>query len=240
MVRDYLCTTIGKNMENVKIALCLSGLIRNSFFCFPYIYNSFINTEYSTDIFIHTWNDSPVIELYKPKNVQIENQKEVLDFVLPQIKLKTDVSIKGNILNNISMYYSIKKCCDLVNNDYDIIIRCRFDLLLQEKINLKQIVNSILNKEYDIYIPNVQFNMGGYNDQLAIGSYSAMKIYSDCYFDIPNIANETKVWHPETFLGKFIDKNNLKIYQDNYDYRIVRNVQPTLHWPENPYNYLNL
>jgi hypothetical protein len=228
-------------MENVKIALCLSGLIRNSFFCFPYIYNSFLNTDYNVDVFVHTWNDSPIMDLYKPKKIEIENQKQILQQLLPLLKLNSNVRIEGNVQNNISMYYSIKKCFDLIaDEEYDVVIRCRFDLLLQEKIKFKQIVDDIINKKYDIYIPNTEFNMGGYNDQLAIGSYEAMKIYSDCFFHIVNISNEIGRWHPETFLGKHIDKNNLKIKQDNYDYRIVRNVQPILHWPENPYNYLNL
>jgi len=126
-------------MENVKVALCLSGLIRNSFFCFPYIYNSFLNNDYNVDVFVHTWNESPVLDLYKPKAIRIENQNEVLNAILPQIHLNKNITIEGNILNNISMYYSIKRCSDLVDDSYDIIIRCRFDLLLQEKINLKQV-----------------------------------------------------------------------------------------------------
>jgi hypothetical protein len=226
--------------DNPKIALCLSGLIRSSFFCFPYIYNSFLNNQYDLDVFIHTWNNSPIIDLYKPKKIEIENQKQVLDYLIPQIKLNSNVKIEGNIINNISMYHSIKRCSDLVDNSYDIIIRCRFDLLLQEKINLKVILNDILSKNYDIYIPNIEFNMGGYNDQLAVGSYNSMKIYSDCIFSISKIANQTGRWHPETFLKKYLDEFNMTIYQDDYDYRLVRRVNPVLNWPENPYNYLNV
>jgi hypothetical protein len=61
-------------MENqAKIALRLSGLIRNSFFCFPYIYNSFLNSEYKVDVFIHTWNESPTISLYNPLKFRYNN-----------------------------------------------------------------------------------------------------------------------------------------------------------------------
>lgn len=223
-----------------KIALCLSGLIRNSYFCFPYIYDSFLNQGLDVDVFIHTWNESPIINLYNPKNLMIENQKDILDFILPQINLNSDVRIEGRIANNVSMYYSIKRCNDLVDDEYDIIVRCRFDLLLQEDIQFKNIVQDILDKKYDIYIPNTEFNMGGYNDQLAIGSYSSMKLYSDCYFSLVEISNKIKRWHPETFLKEYLDSFDLKIYQDEYDYRIVRDVKPVLHWPENPYNYKNI
>jgi hypothetical protein len=230
-----------ENMETKtpKIALCLSGLTRNSFFCFPYIYQNFLNQGLDVDVFIHTWNDSPVIDLYNPKKYETENQGEILNLIRNQIHINS-VKVEGNINNNISMYYSIKKCFDLVPDNYDVVIRCRFDLILENKINLKEIVNGILNKEYDIFIPGRIFNVGGYNDQLAIGSYSAMKIYSDCILHLSELANELKRWHPESFLGLWLDTNNLKIQQDDYDYRIVRAVHPIFSWPENRYNFKNI
>ena len=225
--------------KNPKIALCLSGLIRNSFFCFPYIYQNFLNQGLDVDVFIHTWNESPTIELYNPKKYQIENQQQVIDNIKSQIDF-TSIKVEGNISNNISMYYSIKRCFDLVPSDYDIVIRCRFDLLLENNLDFKTIVNGILSKDCDIFIPGRSFNVGGYNDQLAIGSYSAMKIYSDCIINLNLLARELKRWHPESFLGVWLDKNNLKIQQDDYDYRIVRGVHPVFSWPEKKYNFKNI
>lgn len=222
----------------LKIGLCLSGLIRNSYFCFPYIYESFLNQGLNVDVFIHTWNESPTINLYNPKNYQIENRENVLKLILPQLELD-DIIIKGNVSNNISMFYSIQKCFELVPDDYDIIIRCRFDLLLQNKINLKEIIQGILNQKYDIFIPGRIFNVGGLNDQLAIGSYSAMKKYSDCILYLSQLAYELEVWHPESFLELWLDSNDLKIEQDDYDYRIVRGVFPELSWPEQKFLYIN-
>ena len=39
-----------------KIALCLSGEPRSSMFCFPYIYESFLDLgfEYEVDVYIHS------------------------------------------------------------------------------------------------------------------------------------------------------------------------------------------
>ena len=41
--------------KKTKIALCLSGEPRSSMFCFPYIYESFIDLgdKYEIDIYIH-------------------------------------------------------------------------------------------------------------------------------------------------------------------------------------------
>jgi len=226
--------------KSPKIALCLSGLIRHSFFCFPYIYQNFLNQGFDVDVFIHTWNESPTIQLYNPKKYQIQNQQQVIHNIKSQIDFGS-IKIEGSVPNNISMYYSIKKCFDLVPpSDYDIVIRCRFDLLLENNLDLKTIVSGISNKEYDIFIPGRIFNVGGYNDQLAIGSYSAMKVYSDCIFYLNLLARKLKKWHPESFLRVWLDKNNLKIQQDDYDYRIVRAVHPTFSWPEKQYNFKNI
>jgi hypothetical protein len=223
-----------------KIALCLSGLIRHSFFCFPYIYNSFLNSEYKVDVFIHTWNESPTISLYNALKYKIENETDVINQIRPQISLE-GIKIEGNINNNIKMFYSIKKCFELVPDDYDVVIRCRFDLLLQDKINLKHWVDRILLNEFDLYIPNERFNMGGFNDQLAIGSYNGMKIYSDCILYLHNLSKVLNRWHPESFLGMYLNQYNLKIIQDNYEYRIVKDVRPPiLHDPETPFNYKNI
>jgi hypothetical protein len=231
-----------ENMENKtpKIALCLSGLIRHSFFCFPYIYQTFLNQDLDVDVFIHTWNDSPTINLYNPKKYKIENETDVINHIRPQIPLD-GVRIEGNVNNNIKMFYSIKKCFELVPDDYDVVIRCRFDLFLRDKIDLKHWVDKILSNEIDLYIPNERFNMGGVNDQLAIGSYNGMKIYSDCIMYLNNLSKTLNRWHPESLLGTHLNQYNLKIIQDNYEYRIVKDVRhPILHDPGTPFNYNNI
>jgi hypothetical protein len=108
-----------------------------------------------------------VIDLYNPKKLEINSDKAALDMLIPMLNLN-GIEIAGNVYHNTLMYYSIKKCFDLIDEDYDIVIRARFDLLLQPKFSIENILNDLQNKKYDIYIPNEEFNMGGYNDQLAI------------------------------------------------------------------------
>jgi hypothetical protein len=223
----------------MKIALCLSGKVRSSMFCYPYIYDAFMNNEHEIHTFIHSWAHSRVFDLYKPKVLQINSDTDALNSILPMLDLN-NIKIEGNIHHNVLMYYSIKSCFDLIDDVYDIVIRSRFDLLLQPKFDIQSILNDLINKKYDIYIPNEEFNMGGYNDQLAIGTYDAMKIYSDTFFNLNEFAHELGRWHPETFLGKQLKDNNIKIHQTHWDYRIVKNVYVDTHWPENPYNFLNL
>lgn len=223
----------------MKIALCISGKPRSSMFCYPYIYDAFMNNEHQVDVFIHSWDECRVLDLYKPKKLEMNSDSDVLNMLLPMLDLN-GIKIEGNVQHNILMYYSIKACFDLIDDEYDIIIRARFDLLLQPKFDIESILTDLKNKKYDIYIPNEEFNMGGYNDQLAIGTYDIMKIYSDTFFNLNKFAHELGRWHPETFLGKQLKDNGINVYQTHWDYRLVRNVNVTTHWPENPYKFLNL
>mgnify|MGYP007113563026 FL=1 len=167
----------------MKIALCISGKPRSSMFCYPYIYDTFINNEHQVDTFIHSWDECRAIDLYNPKKLEINSDREALDVLVPILDLN-GIKIEGNTKNNMLMYYSIKKCFDLIEGEYDVVIRTRFDLLLQPKFDIESILNDLSNKKYDIYIPTEEFNMGGYNDQLAIGTYDAMKIYSDTFLNL--------------------------------------------------------
>ena len=223
----------------MKIALCISGKPRSSMFCYPYIYDTFINNKYQVDTFIHSWDECRAIDLYNPKKLEINSDKELLKVLAPMLDLN-GIKIEGNTNNNVLMYYSIKKCFDLIDEEYDIIIRARFDLLLQPEFDIETILTDLKNKKYDIYIPNEEFNMGGYNDQLAIGTSEAMKIYSNTFLNLNIFAHQLGRWHPETFLGKQLKDNNIKVHQTNWDYRLVRNVNVETHWPENPYKFLNL
>jgi hypothetical protein len=225
--------------DKVKVALCISGQPRSSMFCFPYIYDAFMNNNHQVDVFIHTWDNTRVIDLYNPKKVIIEDSKKVLDTLLPNITLH-NLKIEGNIEHNILMFYGIKQVYDLVDDDYDIVIRSRFDLLLQHKIDFQSIVDDLMSDIYDIFIPSEDFNMGGYNDQVAIGTKSSMKVYSETLDNINNLSHKLGRWHPESFLGKQLDNNNMRIKQLDWNYRLVRNVSVSTHWPENPYRFLNL
>lgn len=226
-------------MKNKKIALCISGQPRSSMFCYPYIYDAFINNDYDVDVFIHTWNYCRAIDLYKPKKLEIESEQDILKEILTQINLN-NIQIEGNVSNNILMYYSIKKCFDLIDSSYDIVIRSRFDLLLQPKFDIHTIIDELFSKKYEIYIPNEIFNMGGYNDQLAIGTYDSMEVYSNTIFNLNDFSQISGKWHPEMFLGMQLNQNNIKVYQSDIDYRLVRYSNVITHWPENTYKFLDL
>ena len=162
----------------MKIALSLSGITRSSMVCFPYIYDAFLNNSHKVDVFIHTWEKSRAIDLYNPKKFEIESipQSEILTHFSNQIIIPHDCKIDGHISNNLLQFYTLKKSFDLIPEDYDIVIRCRFDVIMQNKFDLTKILNQIVSNRYDIFCPDEVFNFGGYQDRIYIGTYKSIKI----------------------------------------------------------------
>jgi hypothetical protein len=218
----------------MKIALCLSGEARHSMFCFPYLWESFIDNGYDVDVYIHSWREFRALPLYSAKKVLIENEN-VIEEIKSNIHIPPATQIDGVIDNNIKMFYSFKKAFQLLNGKYDIVIRSRFDVFFNKKLDLKKIIDELVIGEYDIYIPNEEYNYSqiGYNDQMAIGTYPAMKIYSETLDNINQIVEKTLRWYPEDFLGIHLKNNSIRIKQTNIDYRLVRYVTPRLNY-ENP------
>jgi hypothetical protein len=210
----------------MKIALCISGKFRNSIFCFPTIYRNFI-LNYDTDVFIHTWDDiDDALNLYQPKKILVENEKDVLKLELAKLDLSNEVKVNpySNINNNILMYYGVKKVIEMVDDSYDFIIRIRPDLYLNTKLHLDTIFDDLNNKKYDLQIPNSRQNHTGMNDQIAIGKIKQMKYYSALIDNVNVISNSIKYWHPETILDVFLKTLGVSVNQLHYEYGIVRNV----------------
>ena len=194
----------------MKIAICISGLLRNYKETFNY-FNNFIIKDLKPDIFLFTDKyDKKCLDLYKPKDFGI--QKGIIDDNYNF--LNTHQSTIGiNMVNNfykISEVFKLKSKYELKNNfNYDLVIRCRFDSFFTEKIN---ILNIGIN---DIIIPNLDFYVNGIskyaiNDNFGIGSSSVMNIYSSIY-DKLNLYKNDIIFHPETIIGYNLYINNINI-----------------------------
>jgi hypothetical protein len=228
----------------MKIALCLSGKPTSSIFCFPYIYDTFLNNKnIQTDVFIHTWEDSKIINFYNPKKFEIEKYETdtILKFLFSNIVFPENMKVEGNITNNLLQFYSLKKVFDLVpENEYDYIVRCRFDVLIENKFCLEEIFNYISINKFDIFCPDEIFNFGGYQDRIYMGDYQSMKIASNIIENVNFLVNDLKKWHPETFLKRQLDEYDIKVYQKDINHRLIRKVNIETNWPENPYKFLDL
>ena len=167
----------------MKIALCLSGQPRSFEKGYEYHKKNLLD-HYDVDVFIHSWMYSEELldkieDLYKPKD---------MDYELPLSKIYFKRYFVGNpqypAHNTGQMFYSVfranqilSKYSQTFNQDYDVVIRSRFDFALNVKLSYELIENNY------IYVPDCRQNPSHTiaNDQFAYGRQNVMKLYCQTY-----------------------------------------------------------
>ena len=132
------------------------------------------------DIFIHTWK-GPLNKdcfLYDPQGIIIEEQKLVIP---TSVKEYTDL-----VFVHFSMFYSIKESLRLLleyeqanNFKYDLVVRTRFDISLESKIDLE-----IFDLKEGVYSPDVCANPEVISDWFNFSTSDNIKQYSEIYDNI--------------------------------------------------------
>lgn len=205
----------------MKIALCLSG--------YPRFYDRLDTNDYGDcDVYIHSWFDKTgniekescagsftssnkfleyvannnVIRYFNPSNHLFESYKSKYEeFLSHYSKFR---NCEGETRKSVfPMFYSLKKSIELALQSgitYDIIVRSRFDLKLEQKISY--VVDS------NIHIPD-QFHFFGLNDQFAYGSPKVMETYSKVY-DYLSIHPDIQL-NPETILKRYLYDKKIKV-----------------------------
>lgn len=179
----------------MKIAICISGQARN----FKQSYESLkthLLDKYDCDIYFHTWksinfestnfgfgnniysltdNDyKDLIQLYKPKNYIIEKP-----IVFDASEYKCPIW-RQPLNNTLSMFHSIYKSIQLIEETYDYVIRTRFDLDYS-KFNLELPQEGIILPEWNT---DVRVKDRGHYDVFAIGKQQDMDVYSKVFSNI--------------------------------------------------------
>ena len=237
--------------KKLKIALCLSGEPRNSMFCFPYIYESFINLGpgYEVDVYIHSRKTFRAFSLYKCKRYALDHTpvydllKKFNNISLPEnLKSSKDFYLgfttnSDFITNQVLMLDGIYKSFQLSlldDNHHDIYIRCRPDIFTNSKIEINSIIRDLLNEKYDIFIPSKNFDpdapsflqtINQYNDQFAISNFKGAEIYSNTLNNLEFLVNQTKEWKAEHWLKAQLDHNNIKVRSMDLPISLSREVK---------------
>lgn len=207
----------------MKVALCLSGLARSVEECYPSIYKTLIQP-YSTDVYIHTWriglqqaDIDRIIELYKPTRYSIdESHVAIRDYSKIPYNWGT-----RQVYNMYSMFDSIHRCNTLIENRYDVVIRCRFDLHFTEPILLEQYdMSKIHTKHQGHYLYN------DIHDQFAFSSQENMNYYSNCFlraWDTYNSIHDVprEIRSPEIILGHYL-RASMNVETHPFSFDILR------------------
>lgn len=221
----------------MKIAICISGQLRNYKLSYNSLKTHFLD-KYDCDIYFHTWkvsnfestnfgfgnnkysltNDdyTNLIQLYKPKNYIIES---------PIIFDASGISCpiwRQPLNNSLSMFYSIYKSVQLIEDDYDYVVRTRFDIDYS-KFNLELPTEGIILPEWNT---DIRVKDRGYYDVFSIGKQSDMYVYSEVFSNIISyVTNDEQLFQflsggwpgqdsplrNEYLLKWHLIKNNIKI-----------------------------
>ena len=181
----------------MKVAILLSGQPRNYYLGYDELKKAYLD-KYDCDVYLHTWNggnfeatqffyDRPkhiykysegylndILDMYNPTGWEIENP------IVFDDKGIVDIVWRQPLQNTKSMWYSVSKAYDLIDNTYDVYIRTRFDLKYEpatldlEKLDMNKL--HIWDWDNDIRVKHK-----GYYDVFAVGNRTNMGIYSGVY-----------------------------------------------------------
>lgn len=119
----------------MKIALCLHGMFSslhdpssNGYDGFKYIKETILNN--NVDVYIHSWQEElkgEIEKLYKPVKVVYEKPKDFSNLI-EQRGLHTTPNPPRSPETIMSHFYSVQESIKLIDGEYDVVIKSRFDL----------------------------------------------------------------------------------------------------------------
>jgi hypothetical protein len=205
----------------MKVCLLLSGQMRNA----NETYKSFetnLLDRYDVDTFISTW-DSPnvydTIKLFNPIAVDIEDytiqfSDKFKDIVKDdEYKLETN----ANLVSACAMWYKAMRVNQLKTihqrwfGDYDVIIKTRPDIILEQPIELIEPINNT------IYIPKGWDWSEGIGDLMAYGQNDVMIDYCNLFYDFKYVIKEMDIINPERILKTYLEDFEFKIERPEID-----------------------
>jgi hypothetical protein len=131
--------------------------------------------------------------------------------------------------NFASMYYNNFKAFELIEEymketgiKYDMVIKYRTDIVREE--NDLPIPDEDIkeNSVYTLFDHNWD---GGLNDQIGVGTFETMKLYSNLYNQLKEyLIQDNTVMHPETLLRHHLTKHNVNLINlESWKYGINEN-----------------
>ncbi len=179
----------------MKIAICISGQPRSFKQSYISLKEYFLNN-YNCDVYFHTWKTpyfestnfgfgntqysltedsyNDLIQLYNPKKYILEQP-----IIFDASGYKCPIW-RQPLNNTLSMFYSLYKSFQLIEEEYDYVVRTRFDIDYS-KFNLELPKKGIILPEWNT---DLRVKHRGYYDVFAIGQQRYMKIYSEVFSNI--------------------------------------------------------
>jgi hypothetical protein len=119
--------------------------------------------------------------------------------------------------SSINQWHNMWNAFCLAPKGYHVYIRMRYDIRLTGVVDLN--VDLSDNK---IYIPTGHDYHEGYNDQMAFGSYTAIRKYYSVYLYHTALFSEGKRFHTEGYLKFTLEKQGVEIIRIPQETQIIR------------------
>lgn len=95
---------------------------------------------------------------------------------------------------------------------YDLVIKARPDMMAYSDIDLGHAARISQDQNCIIMPDNTRAGYGyAISDLMALGGSSAMTQYANCYDHVSEYMEHGRIFHPETILGWYLQKQNIRI-----------------------------
>ena len=206
-------------MLNKKVAICISGQIRNGYDKTLLLQKIFLIDSLNADVFCCFEDTTEVIKQFIKDNL---NPKKVIYINDITQDPKCNISYGTmSMYNKIYLANKLKKEYETNNNFlYDYVIRIRPDLVVKEHLP-SNIFN--INYKNNIYMPIISkvFIIYGYPDFMAVSNSHNMDIYSDIFNYLSNLKNN-QCNISETLLYMYLDTQKINGILFDYPIQLYR------------------
>ncbi len=222
------------NFANKKVAICMSGQIRNGYEKTLLLQKIFLIDSLNADVFCCFEDTTQEIKQFIKNNL---NPKKII--YVNDIKKIPNCKVSHGTMcmyNKIFMANQLKKEYETTYNfSYDYVIRIRPDLLIKEHLP----VNIFDNIKNNIYMPIISntFKKYGYPDFMAISNSQNMDIYSDIFNYLISLKNN-KCNISETLLYMHLDKQKINGILFDYPIQLYRFAFDNLDNVFNTFEYI--
>lgn len=223
----------------MRIAIAFSGHLRSFQQCGNSIAKNII-APLNADVFVSTYQTVGHYAYYDRNTVRMSTHSvlnDIRSLFAPKLiqynsapsrnferyrKYLSDARSHNSVL---SMFEKEQKGLELVkayeqsnNVKYDVLIRMRPDVFVENQISISDVENSI--NDGCLYVPAFA-HFYGINDQFAFGRYDIMETYFSLFSNIDNLVGRCK-FIPEHLLKLHLIDHKIKVKQTDIQYFIQR------------------
>jgi hypothetical protein len=206
----------------MRVAVLISGQPSENVDCYNSIQNNIIKP-YGADTFVvypsdnHIISENETLALWNPTGLYYGKFPEIIPVNMRSLERypkESETNVESLVKGLWGIYTAneIKQKYEQENGfRYDFVVRCRPDLLIHNRLELKR---------DGINIPIGWDHRGGYNDTFAYGDSKSMDWYAGLYHNLWHYANNQITIHPETFLKIHLQRGDFPIWRFHFPIRL--------------------